>query len=174
VGERLANHLVELANGRDDWPVEVPREAQSLGKETTFEEDLHSGEEAEHHLLYLSSQVGWRLRCREKNAHTVQIKIRLADFSTFTRQKTLSDAICYDEDIFKEAKALFRAFPMPDGSGIRLLGVSCSGFDAPSEISLFEMENKEKKERLYTAIDKIKAKFGEDKIARLGEARLLK
>jgi DNA polymerase-4 len=104
----------------------------------------------------------------------VQIKIRLGDFSTYTRQKTLSDAICYDEDIFKEAKALFRAFSLPYGSGIRLLGVSCSGFDAPSEISLFEMENKQKKERLYTAIDKIKARFGEDKIAHLGESRVLK
>ena len=74
VGERLANHLVELANGRDDRPVEVPREAQSLGKETTFEEDLHSGEEAEHHLLSLASQVGWRLRRSGKKAQTVQIR----------------------------------------------------------------------------------------------------
>ena len=174
VGGRLAQHLVELANGRDDRPVEPEREVQSIGKETTFEEDLKSRQEAEHHLLYLSAQVGWRLRRSGKNAHTVQIKIRLGDFSTFTRQKTLSDAICYDEDIFKEVKDLFRAFAFPYGSGIRLLGVSCSGFDAPSEISLFEMENKQKKERLYTAIDKIKARFGEDKIAHLGESKVLK
>ena len=174
VGERLARHLVELANGRDGRPVEPEREAQSIGKETTFEEDLKSRREAERHLLYLSAQVGWRLRRREKEAHTVQVKIRLADFSTFTRQKTLPGAICYDEDIFREAKALFRAFIIPHGSGIRLLGVSCSGFDAPSEISLFEMEEKQKKERLYTAIDKIKAKFGEEKIARLGESRIWK
>ncbi len=174
VGERLARHLVELANGRDDRPVEPEREVQSIGKETTFEEDLKSRQDAEHHLLYLSSQVGWRLRRSGKNAHTVQIKVRLGDFSTFTRQKTLSDAICYDEDIFREAKALFRAFTIPYGSGIRLLGVSCSGFDAPSEISLFEVKNREKKERLYTAIDKIKARFGEDKIAHLGESKVLK
>lgn len=174
VGGRLARHLVELANGRDDRPVEPEREVQSIGKESTFEEDLKSRQEAEHHLLYLSSQVGWRLRRSGKNAHTVQIKVRLADFSTFTRQKTLSDAICYDEDIFREAKALFRAFTVPCSSGIRLLGVSCSGFDALSEISLFEVENGEKKERLYTAIDKIKARFGEDKIAHLGESRVLK
>lgn len=174
VGERLAQHLVELANGRDDRPVEPEREVQSIGKETTFEEDLKSRQEAEHHQLYLSAQVGWRLRRSGKNAHTVQIKIRLGDFSTFTRQKTLSDAICYDEDIFKEVKDLFRAFAFPYGSGIRLLGISCSGFDAPSEISLFEMETKQKKERLYTAIDKIKARFGEDKIAHLGESKVLK
>ena len=174
VGERLARRLVELANGRDDRPVEPEREVQSIGKEMTFEEDLKSRQEAEQHLLFLSSQVGWRLRRSGKNAHTVQIKIRLADFSTFTRQKTLSDTICYDEDIFREAKALFRAFTIPCDSGIRLLGVSCSGFDAPSGISLFEMEEKQKKECLYAAIDKIKAKFVEEKIVHLGEARALK
>ena len=170
VGERLANHLVELANGRDDRPVEAPREAQSIGKETTFEEDLHSGEEAEHHLLSLASQVGWRLRRSGRKAHTVQIKIRLSDFSTYPRQRKLGEAICYDEDIFREARNLFRAFRLPVGSGIRLLGVSCSGFNAPSEISLFSMEENRKKESLYSAIDKIKAKFGEDKIGHLGEA----
>ena len=49
---------------------------------------------------------------------------------------------------------------MPHGGRIRLLGVSCSGFDAPSAISLFEMEKNKKKENLYAAIDGIKAKFG--------------
>ena len=174
VGERLAAHLAGLANGEDERPVEPQREVQSIGKETTFEEDLNSRTEAEQHLLALSAQVGWRLRRNGKSAHTVQLKIRLADFSTFTRQKTLPDAICYDEDIYQAVKSLFDAFSIPYGSGIRLLGVSCSGFDAPSEISLFEMEEKQKKERLYTAIDKIKMRFGEEKIVHLGESRVSK
>ena len=169
LGARLAHHLAELSQGRDERPVEPPKEAQSIGKETTFEEDLRSREEAEHHLLALAAQVGWRLRRGEKKAHTVQIKIRLSDFSTYTRQKKLPEAVCYDEDIFREAKSLFCAFAIPPGSGIRLLGVSCSGFNAPSELSLFSLEENSKKERLYSAIDKIKAKFGEDKIGHLGE-----
>ena len=171
VGERLARHLTELADGRDERPVEVGREAQSIGKETTFEEDLKSREDAEKYLLSLSAQVGWRLRRCGKNAHTIQIKIRLSDFSTYTRQKTLPESVCYDVDIFREAKSLFSAFAIPKGSGIRLLGVSCSGFNAPSEVSLFEMEEHNKKEKLYSAIDKIKEKFGEGKIGLLGEAR---
>ena len=169
VGERLALHLVKLANGRDNRPVEPSREAQSIGKEKTFDEDLKSRKEAEQQLLALSAQVGWRLRCCEKQAHTV----RMADFSTYTRQKTLATAIYYDEDIYKEIKALFHTFPMPHGGRIRLLGVSCSGFDAPSAISLFEMEKNKKKENLYAAIDEIKAKFGEEKLGLLGESRFI-
>ena len=170
VGDRLAVHLMELANGRDNRPVEPVHEAQSIGKETTFEEDIHSREEAQRHLLALSSQVGWRLRREGKRAHTIQIKIRLGDFSTYTRQKTLKEGLCYDEDIYRAALELFGAFPLPHGTGIRLLGVSGSGFDAPSELSLFGVEQDQRKERLYQAIDGLKGRFGEKIVSHLGEA----
>lgn len=170
LGERLALHLIELANGRDNRPVEPLHVARSIGKETTFEEDLSSREDALAHLLRLSAQVGWRLRREGKKACTIQIKIRLGDFSTYTRQKRLKEPVCYDEDIYRAAAELFRAFPMPKGAGIRLLGVSGSGFDAPSELSLFAMESTRKKETLYHAIDGLKGKFGEKIICHLGEA----
>ena len=110
VGTKLARQLKELANGKDNRPVEPYREAKSIGRETTFEEDLMSREEAEQCLLSLSAQVGWRLRRDGKEARTVQVKIRLSDFSTYTRQRTLPGTVCYDDDIFREAKGLFRSF----------------------------------------------------------------
>ena len=170
IGDRLASHLIELANGRDNRQVEPVHEAQSIGKETTFEEDLRSKEEARTYLLSLSNQVGWRLRREGKHAHTIQVKIRLGDFSTYTRQKTLKESICYDEDIYQTALELFNSFPFPHGAGIRLLGVSGSGFDAPSEMSLFGLERSQRKERLYHAIDELKEKFGERIVGHLGEA----
>ena len=174
VGTRLADHLIELSNGRDNRPVEPFHEAQSIGKETTFEEDLHSREEIEQNLLSLAAQVGWRLRREGKQARTIQIKIRLGDFSTYTRQKTLPESIQYDEDIYHEALQLFRSFPRPRNSGIRLLGISGSGFDTPSETSLFTLEQNQKKEKLYSALDRLKSKFGEGIIGHLGEARNFK
>ena len=170
IGDRLASHLIELANGRDNRQVEPVHEVQSIGKETTFEEDLRSKEEARTYLLSLSNQVGWRLRREGKHAHTIQVKIRLGDFSTYTRQKTLKESICYDEDIYQTALELFNSFPFPHGAGIRLLGVSGSGFDAPSEMSLFGLERSQRKERLYHAIDELKEKFGERIVGHLGEA----
>ena len=169
VGDRLATHLIELANGRDNRPVEPIHEAQSIGKETTFEEDIHSREIAQMYLLSLSAQVGWRIRREGKRARTIQVKIRLGDFSTYTRQRKLEESVCFDEDIYRIALELFQSFPIPNGAGIRLLGVSGSGFDAPSEISLFEMERNQKKEKLYHAIDALKGKFGEGIVGHLGE-----
>ncbi len=160
LGPRLANHLHELANGIDDRPVETVYEAKSIGREITFERDIRCREEAEAQLLYLAGQVGWRLRRAGKRARTIQLKIRLQDFSTYTRRKTLPEDTCYDEEIYETARELFRAFPLPPGTGIRLLGISGSGFDGPGALSLFR--DTRKKDRLYTAIDGLKKRFGED------------
>nr|WP_277065987.1 citramalate synthase [Propionibacterium acidifaciens] len=137
VGERLARHLHDLANGRDDRPVEPVRKVQSIGREITFPKDLRSPQEAKEALLKLAGEVGWRLRRAGQRAHTVQLKLRLGDFSTFTRQRTFDVPLCYDEDLYEAACALFDAMKRPPG-GIRLLGISGSGFDEAGELSLFD------------------------------------
>ena len=159
LGDRMAAQLIALAHGLDDRPVEPTRAAQSIGREETFDEDIHSREEAERVLLSLSEEVGWRLRREGLSARTVTLKLRFAPFDTYTRQQTFPDPVSFDEDIFSAARALVRAFPVPPGAGIRLLGVSVGGLTEEGELSLFD--DHEKKEKLYNAIDKIKGKFGE-------------
>ena len=163
VGERLAHHLHDLANGRDDRPVEPVRKVQSIGREITFPKDLRSPQEAKEALLKLAGEVGWRLRRAGQRAHTVQLKLRLGDFSTFTRQRTFDVPLCYDEDLYEAACALFDAMKRPPG-GIRLLGISGSGFDEAGELSLFD--DSQKKERLYTAIDTLRQRYGENVLTR--------
>ena len=163
VGDRLARHLHDLAQGRDDRPVEPVRTAQSIGREITFPQDLRTSEDAKKALLQLSEEVGWRLRRAGQRAHTVHLKLRLGDFSTFTRQRTFDVPLCYDEDLYEAVCALFDALRRPPG-GIRLLGLSASGFDGAGEMSLFD--NSRKKERLYTAIDGLRQRYGETILTR--------
>ena len=155
VGARMAAHLLALARGEDDRPVEAEREMKSIGREHTFPADIAPGEKAEQALLALAGEVGARLRRAEVRARTIQLKVRLGDFTTYTRSRTLPDATCYDEEIYREARALFRTLNVRQG--IRLLGISAAGFTA-GELSLFRDEAK--KDSLYAAIDKINAKFG--------------
>ena len=162
-GERLARHLYDLAQGRDDRPVEPARKVQSIGREITFPKDLHTTEEAKRALLQLSEEVGWRLRRAGERAHTIHLKLRLGDFSTFTRQRTFDVPLCYDEDLYEAVCALFDALKRPPG-GIRLLGLSTSGFDAVGEMSLFD--DNQKKERLYSAIDTLRRRYGENILTR--------
>ncbi len=166
LGDRMAAQLLALAHGLDDRPVEPRREAQSIGREETFDEDIHSREDAERVLLSLSEEVGWRLRREGLVARTVTLKLRFAPFDTYTRQQTFPDPVSYDEDIFEAARALFREFPIPPGRGIRLLGVSTGNLSMGGEVSLFD--DHEKKDRLYDAIDKLKGRFGENILTRAG------
>lgn len=161
LGTRAAHALKELSFGRDERRVEPDREAKSIGKEVTFERDLESAEEAERELLALAEKVGWRLRLAGVAARTIQLKVRRADFTTFTRSRTLFEATAHDEPIFRTARDLFRELGIK--SGIRLLGVTGENFEPSALPSLFRDE---KKERLYGAIDALKKRFGESIITK--------
>ena len=135
LGSHMADHLLALASGIDTRPV-APREpAKSIGKEVTFPTDIESAEAVERVLLALSEKVGYRLRRHGCKGRTVQLKLRLGDFRTYTRSRTLAEATCYDREIYQTALALYRALGVKQG--IRLLGISVSGFDTSSAISLF-------------------------------------
>ena len=161
LGRRAAHALKELSFGRDERRVEPDREAKSIGKEVTFERDLESAEEAERELLALAEKVGWRLRLAGVAARTIQIKVRRADFTTFTRSRTRFEASAHDEPIFQTARDLVRELGIK--SGIRLLGVTGENFEPSALPSLFRDE---KKERLSGAIDALKKRFGESIITK--------
>ena len=154
-GDKTARHLFLLAQGIDERPVAPRGRAKSIGNETTFSEDLQSAEAALEVLLYLSVKVGWRLRQAGFKAKTVQLKLRQSDFSTFTRQKQLFEPSNFDNDIYTAIKDLFENLNIT--RGIRLLGVSTTGFEEMESLSLF---HDEKKDRLYQAIDDINSKYG--------------
>ena len=161
LGTRAAHALKELSFGRDERRVEPDHEAKSIGKEVTFERDLKSAEEAERELLSLAEKVGWRLRLAGVAARTIQLKVRRADFTTFTRSRTLFESTAHDEPIFRTARDLFRELGIK--SGIRLLGITGENFEPSALPSLFRDE---KKERLYGAIDALKKRFGESIITK--------
>ena len=106
--------------------------------------------------MELAEKVGWRLRIAGVQARTVQLKVRLGDFTTYTRSRTLPEATCYDEVLYATAKDLLRELKIT--SGFRLLGVTGTGFELFGQASLF---TDPKKERLYHAIDAIKKRYGE-------------
>ena len=89
LGEASAQHLTKLAHGDDDRAV-IPYEApKSIGHEETFERDLDDMDEILRELLHLSGRVAARLRDDGYRARTVTLKVRLANFTTLTRARTL-------------------------------------------------------------------------------------
>ena len=164
-GPKLAGQLVALANGNDDRPVVPAREAQSIGNENTFLQDIHGQEAIDTELLALAEKVAWRLRQAKRRARTIQLKVRLADFTTYTRSRTLVEGTCYDEVLYQMARELYQELHVR--GAVRLLGITGSNFD-PYEASLFS--DTQKQQELYGAIDDLKKRFGSDIIRHLGRA----
>lgn len=164
-GERL----YELARGIDESEVIAETEAKSISHETTFDVDVGDEKQLRRTLAVLSDRVSARLRQEELAASTVGIKVRLADFTTLTRERSLKEPVDGDNEIFSMAWTLFKETPL-GGQKVRLLGVTASGFDGDSgQLSLFP-DRGEKSRKTMRAVDNIRRKFGSAAIGRASRA----
>ena len=167
----IGRHLWELANGIDDRPVVTSDEVKSISHERTYERDIDDITVMKNTLLDLSERVARRARRKGTTGKRVTLKIRFADFATFTRNRTLKQGTNVTENIYKAALSLFQAFDLTHQK-VRLLGVGLSHLNKEQEIQkdLFQHDD-EKKEKVEVVLDKIEEKFGNGTVRR---AALLK
>lgn len=142
VGSAVAEHLYELANGRDERPVQVGDVEKSISADRTAETDLVEEADVLRELLRLADEVGRRVRSRELVARTVGIKIRFADFTTLTRVRTLPGWTDSSATIFATASELYRALGL-DRPRVRLTGVKAENLrpaaTTPEQLSLDDL-----------------------------------
>ncbi len=115
------------AAGLDDEPVQTERAAKSVSSETTFPEDIGDAEELRRVLGELADGVAEALERKGLRGRTVTVKLRLADFTTFTRQTTLPAPSSEAGPIRDTAWRLLSA-ELTAGRAFRLLGVGVSNF----------------------------------------------
>jgi DNA polymerase-4 len=158
LGERHARDLHELARGVDDRPV-VPYEVpKSVSHEETFDRDLDDEAELLREVLALSRRVGARLRDDGYRARTVTLKVRLANFTTLTRSRTIDPPTDVGADLYQVASELFRALPGARRR-VRLLGVAGTGLVAAGEEQLALLRG-ERWGEVERAVDRIEERFG--------------
>ncbi|MCB0193401.1 MAG: DNA polymerase IV [Anaerolineae bacterium] len=165
---RFGKHGLDLARrakGIDDRPVETEHEAKSISQETTFAQDVTDREKLRITLRRQSEQVGRRMRKAELFGSTVRLKIRWADFTTLTRQVTLTQPTQLDNEIYEHVLHLFDTV-WPDGKRVRLIGVGVSNFDAPARQLELWGNNNEADQRLQDTLDTLRDRFGNQAIRR--------
>ncbi|MBI4261866.1 MAG: DNA polymerase IV [Actinobacteria bacterium] len=160
LGEAAARTLSELAHGidpRDVVPYEAPK---SISHEETFEADQSEEETILREVLALSRRVAARLREDGYRARTVVLKVRLANFSTLTRSRTLPAPTDLAADVYRVAEALYRGLP-GTRRRIRLVGVQATGLVSAGaeQLALYRGERWGEVER---AVDRIEQRFGRD------------
>lgn len=160
---KWAERLYLMAKGIDERPIEYERTLQSVGNEETYEEDLDDEEVIDGEWHYFAHRVGKRLRRKGLKGHTVTIKIRYNDFSTFTRQKQIDYPTDEEETIYEAVQQLYQKVHRI--KPVRLLGVTVSGFDKTLvQESLFSHE--EERHQLTETIDQLEHRFGDNIVMR--------
>jgi len=158
VGEQHARDLHALACGRDERSVVAYESPKSVSHEETFSRDLDDEGELLREALALSQRVGARLREDGYRARTVTLKIRLANFTTLTRSKTLEAPTDIGADLYEVASELFRALPGARRR-VRLLGVQATGLVPAGEEQLALLRG-ERWGDVERAVDRIEERFG--------------
>ena len=130
----------QLANGIDDREVATERETKSISSETTFAEDVGDAKRLAEVAAKQAEDVARRMRRSGFRARTVQLKLRLSDFTTFTRQRTLSSSTDETATIRRCAQALLREQLSPLRK-FRLIGVGVGNLERAefaAQLSLFD------------------------------------
>lgn len=150
-----------LARGIDPRDVENERTAKSVGNEVTFGLDTSDRDLVLRYLRQLSDHVGRRLRAKGLTGRTVALKLRYADFRTITRQVTLDAPTDQTRDVFGAVRDLF-AREVNYRDVYRLVGVHVTGIQAETARQLaFRMGNERDRRPLETALDEVRARFGD-------------
>lgn len=115
--------IYERVRGVDNRPVKTGRKRQSIGNETTLYPYLYSEDDVSETLRRLSRSVADHVAQKKVFGEIVILKYRYVDFTTATRQVSLTAPISTYEDIYPEAQSLWDNYGDVT-RGVRLLGVT--------------------------------------------------
>jgi DNA polymerase IV len=132
-GSNGAAWLKARAEFYDESEVDTePGVAKSVSTERTFDTDVADHSELEGYLREMSRELCEGLGRHGRRGRTIAIKVRLDDWTTVTRARTVEAPTNDVATVIEVAVELLRAYAPP--RPVRLLGVRLAGFpDAESE-----------------------------------------
>lgn len=161
LGNALGSHLHELSWGRDPRPVVPVSPEKSIGSEETFPYDIDDPDTIRRELLRLSETVGARLRASGNTGRTVSVKLRMANFKTITRSRTLGEPTDLSRVIYATACDLYEAAGL-DRVRLRLVGVRVENL-APAEQTSRQLALGDREtgwHEVERAVDQVARRFG--------------
>jgi DNA polymerase-4 len=164
---RFTQNTRDRASGIDNRPVVPSREEKSISAEETYDQDLSRPADMNRELLRLADRTAARLRKSALGAGTVQIKIRRADFSTYTRQRSVKPPANGTDQIYAVAKDLLDKWLASNpGARIRLLGVGGNNLAPAEQPDLFDSDSEQSTSAIDETVDEIRQKFGSLSVSR--------
>jgi DNA polymerase-4 len=130
-GARRGLELQARTRFEHEGRVHRDRELKSKSEERTFEHDVRELDELDSRLRELAVDLAEQLQRRTLRGRTIGIKVRLADFTTVTRARTLEEPTNDIDVVADVASALLREYAPEDP--VRLIGVRVAGFEQPEQ-----------------------------------------
>ena len=166
LGAAVGAHLAALACGRDPRAVTPHTPDKSIGAEETFATDVSDPEMIRRELLRLSERTARALREAGFVARTVTVKLRLANFTTLTRSRTLAEPTDLARNIYATACGLYEGSGLDRQARLRLVGVRATGL-APASASATQLAFGDRPtgwREAEQAMDRIAERFGSGKV----------
>jgi len=124
-GPNLGRELRRRARFEGGGAVGAPRKVVSESRERTFDRDIGDRHEQREVLARLAHELCSGLAAHGRRGRTIAIKVRLDDFTTVTRARTLAEPTCDGALVAELALALLADYAPP--RPVRLLGVRVAG-----------------------------------------------
>ncbi len=153
----------DKANGIDDTPVVPYSERKSISTEETFQQDTIDVVQLKNILTGMTEKIAFQLREQHKLTACVTVKLRYSNFDTHTMQSKIPYTSS-DHILINCVKELFDRL-YQRRMLVRLIGVRFSHLvGGGQQMNLFEDSGAMTK--LYSAMDKLRRRFGSDAIQR--------
>ncbi|HEX5225371.1 MAG TPA: DNA polymerase IV [Solirubrobacteraceae bacterium] len=130
-GPNLGRDLRRRARFEGGRTIGTPRKVVSESRERTFERDIADPGELRDALTRMSEELCEGLQRRERRGRTIGIKVRLDDFTTVTRARTIAEPTSDAAVVGEVARELLAAYDPP--RPVRLLGVRVAGLHRDGE-----------------------------------------
>lgn len=151
------------ANGIDNSPVEAYSERKSISTEETFDSDTIDVHKLKGILVKMTEKIAFQMRNEEKLTSCITVKVRYSDFDTHTMQARIPYSSC-DHTLIARVKELFEKL-YNRRMLVRLIGVRFSHLvHGGHQVNMFE--DSEEMIKLYQAMDRMRKRFGDDKVER--------
>ena len=163
-----ALHLINIANGIDNSEViSYKTDPKCISTSSTLPIDAKRVNEILPLLREQAEKLGLELRKENKYAYVIAAICKNKDFQNSSKQTKLANPTNISKEIFEIASKLMEQ--IWDKNGVRLVGIRVSSLVSNYyyQVSFFdnkEISKKEKDETLEKTIDKLKEKYGINKI----------
>jgi DNA polymerase IV len=127
-GANLGRELGRRGRFEHDGEIGAARKVVSESRERTFDTDLNDPTQMREQLSLMAEELCAGLAAHGRRGRTIAIKVRLDDWTTVTRARTIADPTCDAQLVSEIALELLRDYA--PARAVRLLGVRVAGLGA--------------------------------------------